>query len=102
VPYPLVAAEAQGGVIVVDDNNNDRSLRQRHDLVVISGFRDGYAGATARVYALDLSLLDDNIENNAAWRTMDDIPVPEGVTHAAFCNVGTKIYMCGGYVFCVL
>jgi N-acetylneuraminic acid mutarotase len=78
--YPFFTAEAQGGIV-------------GHDLVVISGFRNVYATATAHVYALDLNNVD---ENSSEWRRMDDIPIAEGVTHAAYTIVGTKVYLCGG------
>jgi hypothetical protein len=29
---------------------------------------------------------------------MDDLPAPDGVTHAGFAVVGQKLYMCGGYL----
>jgi hypothetical protein len=72
-------AEAQGIVI-------------GNDLVVVSGFFNGFDRATAQTFALD------TIAATAVWRRMDDLPVPEGITHAAFVVVGAKLYMCGGYI----
>ena len=80
--YPMPVAEAQGSMI-------------GNDLVIISGFHEpdgGYDAATAKVYALDTSIPGAN------WRPMDDLPVSQGITHGAFAVVGSKLYMCGGYL----
>lgn len=80
--YPLYVAEAQGAMI-------------GEDLCVFSGFNEpdgGYDAATTRNYALDTS------DPNAQWRRLDDLPVSEGITHGGFVVVGTKFYMCGGYL----
>jgi N-acetylneuraminic acid mutarotase len=62
------------------------------DLIIISGFKNGFYDVTAENYALDVS------DPNAKWRRMDDLPVPDGITHAGFAVVGQKLYMCGGYL----
>lgn len=59
---------------------------------MISGFSNGISSATKKNYALNLR------NPNADWREMDDLPVAEGITHGAFAQDGTKVYMCGGYV----
>jgi len=46
--------------------------------------------ATAETYVLNVT------DPDAAWIRMDDIPIPEGVTHTATAQVGTKWYLCGG------
>lgn len=81
--YPIGTAEAQGKII-------------GDDLVVISGFKNGISSATNKNYALNLR------NSNANWREMDDLPVAEGITHGAFAQAGTKVYMCGGYVLKLL
>ena len=74
-----------------------------NDFVVISGFHDDYGGitnATRENWARDATIPE------TPWRSMDPLPTPYGITHAAFVLVGTKFYMCGGYrgaiVVCVL
>jgi len=65
------------------------------DFVLIGGFYKpggGFDVATAKKFALDTS------KTNADWRAIEDLPVTEGITHAAFVVVGTKFYMCGGYL----
>jgi N-acetylneuraminic acid mutarotase len=73
-------AESQGGLI-------------GNDMVVVSGFSTGWNYTTPKVYAYDTSV------RGAQWREMDNIPVPEGLTHTGHVVVNcTKLYMCGGYV----
>jgi N-acetylneuraminic acid mutarotase len=62
------------------------------DFVIISGFTKGFGQATPQVYAKDGTVPEAN------WRRMDDMPVSEGITHAAFFVLGSKFYMCGGYL----
>jgi hypothetical protein len=62
------------------------------DLVLISGFYNGYTNATAKNFALDIT------DPYAIWRQMDDHPVADGITHIALVVVGMKVYTCGGYV----
>jgi len=76
--YPLRVGEAQGGVIGTD-------------LVVTGGFLQGWS-VTNTTYALDLTTA------NANWRRMDDFPLAQGMTHAAFAIHETKMYFCGGYL----
>lgn len=76
-PYPLVVAEAQGGIV-------------GRDRIVISGFINNYSAATPATYAINLD------DPDSQWRQMDDMPVSEGITHAAVAIFGTKVYMCGG------
>jgi N-acetylneuraminic acid mutarotase len=79
VEYPLPIGESQGGII-------------GRDLLVFSGFTDGFGQSTARCYAKNLD------DDKAQWRRMDDLPISEGLTHGAVVIVGLKAYMCGGYV----
>ena len=72
--YPIPAAEAQGAVI-------------GNDLIVVSGFSEGYGQATKKNFALDLTNPD------AGWRPIADLPVSDGITHGAFTVVGSKFYM---------
>ena len=62
------------------------------DFVLVSGFMSTYQQSTAETYALDTT------DPNAPWRRMDDLPVSAGITHAASVVIGTKYYMCGGYL----
>jgi Kelch motif len=63
-----------------------------NDMVIFGGFKNGYNMATNETYALDLSV------PNAMWRRMDDMPVPSGITHQGLVVIGTKAYLCGGYI----
>jgi hypothetical protein len=88
--YPLTVAEAQGAIM---NNNGNR------DLVLISGFVNGYDQSTAQTYARTVGNNGNN--NNAPWRRMDDVPLSVGITHGAFALNGNNrnvLYMCGGYV----
>lgn len=76
--YPLHVGEAQGGII-------------GNDLVVTGGFLPGWSVTTA-TYALDITT------PNSSWRRMDDFPLAQGMTHAAFAIHETKMYFCGGYL----
>ena len=62
------------------------------DLVIASGYFEGYRQATPKTYALDTT------DPNATWRPMEDLPIALGVTHAATVIVGTKMYLVGGYL----
>jgi N-acetylneuraminic acid mutarotase len=77
--YPIVVAEPAGDMI---DNN----------MVIFGGFQNGYTTATNATYALDLS------EPTAVWKKMDNMPTINGITHQSIALVGTKAYMCGGYI----
>lgn len=61
-------------------------------MVIFSGFINSFANATNQTYARDVS------NSSSAWRRMDDMPLLAGVTHAATLAIGTKVYLCGGYV----
>jgi hypothetical protein len=64
-----------------------------NDLLHIMGFINGYSDATTKVYARDVTVF------NSPWRRMDDVPtLTTGITHAATVLVGTKVYLCGGYL----
>lgn len=76
--YPLRVGEAQGGII-------------GKDLVVTGGFLSGW-NVTAATYALDVTI------DSAKWRRMDDFPLQEGMTHAAFAIHKDRMYFCGGYL----
>jgi hypothetical protein len=77
--YPIPVAEAQGAMI-------------GKDFVIISGFTEGYDQVTPQVYAKDGTVPE------ADWKRMDDMPVSVGITHAAFFVLGSKFFMCGGYL----
>jgi len=62
------------------------------DLIVFSGFQNGYSNVTVQNYAIDTR------NSSAVWRRMDDLPVSQGITHGAFVVIGSKFYMCGGYL----
>jgi hypothetical protein len=64
------------------------------DFVILSGFKNQFDQTTLETYALDTS------NSTATWRRMDDAPlsVAPGFSHAAFTVVGTKVYLCGGYL----
>lgn len=81
-PYPIPAAEAQGQII-------------GSDLVLVSGFSEEWDFASPKVYSLDLT---DPCPDG--WTERDEVPVPQGLTHAAALVVpGTnEFYLCGGYV----
>jgi hypothetical protein len=63
--------------------------------LVISGFTNGIAQSTPECYAFNVKVA------GSVWRKMDDLPIAVGLTHAAVAVVGTKLYMCGGYVFLI-
>lgn len=75
--YPIYVGEAQGGMI-------------GNDLVVTGGFHRGFATVAVDTYAMSAA--------DGSWRRMDDFPLAEGMTHAAFAIHGMKMYMCGGYI----
>ena len=77
--YPLSVAEAQGGMI-------------GEDFFIASGFSQMWNQTTTEAYALNVT------DPEAVWRRMDDVPVPNGITHTATAVIGTKFYMCGGYL----
>jgi hypothetical protein len=80
-PYPIGAAEAQGGMM------GDKFL-------LLSGYSGGwdYTTPTARY-------LDVTVAGAASWQDLDDHPISLGVTHGGYTIVGgTKFFMCGGYV----
>jgi Malectin domain len=60
--------------------------------VVYGGFNKEWQVASASTYTLDTA------DPNASWQKVDDVPIPQGLTHGAHVRVGTKIYNCGGYV----
>jgi Galactose oxidase, central domain len=63
-----------------------------NDFVIFSGFKNGYANATTETYALNMS------EPKAVWKRMDDMPFAQGITHQGLVVVGTKAFLCGGYI----
>jgi N-acetylneuraminic acid mutarotase len=77
--YPLSIGESQGGIL-------------GNDMLVFSGFVNGFGQSTPACYALDLN------SPTAQWRRMNDLPITEGLTHGAVVIVGLKAYLCGGYV----
>jgi hypothetical protein len=64
------------------------------DFVILSGFKWNFGETTMETYALDTT------NPTATWRKMDDAPpsVTPGFSHSAYTVVGTKIYLCGGYL----
>jgi hypothetical protein len=81
--YPISVGESQGSII-------------GDDLFVISGFTNGIAQSTPECYAFNVKVA------GSVWRKMDDLPIAVGLTHAAVAVAGTKLYMCGGYVFLLI
>jgi N-acetylneuraminic acid mutarotase len=79
MPYPLFVAEAQGAMI-------------GQSLILVSGFYQSWFATTTSALARDTS------SPATAWRAVDDLPAAPGITHAAQVVVGSKLYMCGGYV----
>jgi Kelch motif len=63
-----------------------------NDIVLFSGFLQNLTITTNQTYARNI------LESNSAWRRMDDMPTPIGITHAAILAIGTKVYICGGYI----
>jgi N-acetylneuraminic acid mutarotase len=63
-----------------------------NDMVIFSGFVNYFANATNQTYARDVT------DSSSMWRRMDDMPMASGVTHAATVAIGTKVYLCGGYI----
>jgi hypothetical protein len=63
-----------------------------NDLLLVSGFTNGYSQCTAKNYALDIT------NSSAVWRQMDDHPLAVGITHILPVVVGMTMYMCGRYV----
>jgi hypothetical protein len=61
-------------------------------MVVFSGFLQNLSITTNHTYARDVR------DNKNLWRRLDDMPTPIGITHAATLAVGTKVYVCGGYI----
>lgn len=61
-------------------------------MIVFSGFLQNLSLTTNHTYARNV--LD--IKNQ--WRRMDDMPSHMGITHAATLVIGTKVYLCGGYI----
>ena len=88
VPYPLLVGESQGIVM------------NKKDLVIFSGFWNGFGKATSKVYAYDTSA--NSTASKSVWREMQNVPIPSGLTHAAFAlnsNLNNSVlYFCGGYV----
>jgi hypothetical protein len=63
-----------------------------NDYVSFGGFVDAFTATTNQTYARDITVA------NSPWRLMDDIPLAIAFTHAPTVRIGTKVYMCGGYL----
>jgi N-acetylneuraminic acid mutarotase len=63
-----------------------------NDFVSFGGFINGAANTTNHTYARDITIA------NSPWRRMDDMPLAISVTHAPTVRIGSKVYMCGGYL----
>lgn len=63
-----------------------------NDFVSIAGFINGFTGTTNQTWARDITV------PNSPWRRQDDVPLNVSVTHAPLVKVGSKVYMCGGYL----
>jgi hypothetical protein len=61
------------------------------DFFIISGFTGEWTNVTKKVFGYNTKAI------GAAWRPMDDVPVP-GFTHAAIAVDGLVMYLCGAYV----
>jgi hypothetical protein len=64
------------------------------DLVIFGGYYNDFALATNQTYARNVVL--NNGTN--AWRRMEDQPISIGITHTPTAAVGSKVYLCGGYL----
>jgi hypothetical protein len=63
-----------------------------NDFLSFGGFINDFANTTNQTYARDITV------TNSLWRRMDDMPLIISFTHAPLVRVGTKVYMCGGYI----
>jgi hypothetical protein len=63
-----------------------------NDMMQTSGFINDFDNTTNATFARDITIA------NSTWRRMDDMPLPITVTHAATVRIGSKVYMCGGYL----
>jgi N-acetylneuraminic acid mutarotase len=99
---PLLSASSLGSKFKEDSWNGDTPLPHHiaeahgamigNDLVVFGGFYEVWVNTTRQVHALDTSSAAES------WRSMEDVPGADGITHVAFVLLGSKYYMCGGYL----
>jgi hypothetical protein len=81
--------------------------QDRNELLLVSGFWDGWVKCTPKVFALDTT----KSKTEWQWLSMDDLPMDDvpkpngteyksktGISQAAFVIVKDVFYMCGGYV----
>jgi hypothetical protein len=78
--YPLTSIHEPQGLLI------------GNDIIIFAGFINQFTNVTNATYAKDIRTLGN------AWRRMDDMPLPIGITHMPQALIGTKVYMCGGYV----
>jgi hypothetical protein len=78
---PFTAAEPHGMMI-------------GNDLVFFGGFYDNFQATRNETYARRVT----DVNNNSTWRKMTALPHPVGITHTPSVAVGSKVYMCGGYI----
>ena len=56
-----------------------------------SGFSNSIQEVTKKTYAYDTT------KSTSVWRQMDDLPLPDGISHCAYAVKGNVLYTCGGY-----
>lgn len=86
VKYPISIAEAHGAVIGTK-------------FLIVSGFLNGFNDATEKSYCIDSQnpgegwlpkdILTDDL-------SLEGTALSQGITHAGFVAVGSKMYLCGG------
>jgi hypothetical protein len=60
--------------------------------VIFGGFYPWWNSATNATFVLDTS------KSASMWKRVDDVPIPQGLTHGAHIVRQSKIYNCGGYI----
>jgi Galactose oxidase, central domain len=80
--YPISVGEGQGLIL------------KKSIFVITSGFSEAFSlEPTKKGWKFDLR------NTSGAWEPIDDVPLPYGLTHAAYSRHGEdSVYMCGGYV----
>lgn len=81
----MKVGEAQGAVIATGN------LSSPYELIVAGGYYTRRLDVTNKVYSFPLLL-----KRKSAWKPRADMPL--NLTHAAQVVVGTKMYICGGYL----
>jgi len=88
INYPLSVSEAQGAMI-------------GSAFCIVSGFWNGINKATPEIHCIDtLNLIANWVQQDSltADQSLVGNDLSLGVTHGGFVVVGSKFYMCGGYI----